>query len=146
MSKGTLNKAIIIGRLGKDPTLKYLPSGDAVASFGVATNDNYKDKEGKIVENTDWHNVSAFGKLAEICGQYLKQGSLVYVEGKLKTRKYTTKDGIEKTATEIKAESMQMLGDKKEVTVSQTETHGREAQVPNLNQKDSTDQRDDLPF
>lgn len=136
MSKGTLNKAIIIGRLGKDPTLKYLPSGDAVASFGVATNDNYKDKEGKIVENTDWHNVSAFGKLAEICGQYLKQGSLVYVEGKLKTRKYTTKDGIEKTATEIKAESMQMLGDKKEATVSQTEIHGREAQVPNLNQQD----------
>lgn len=140
MSKGTLNKAIIIGRLGKDPTLKHLPSGDAVASFGVATNDNYKDKEGNIVENTDWHNVSAFGKLAEICGQYLKQGSLVYVEGKLKTRKYTTKDGIEKTATEIKAESMQMLGDKKEATVSQTETHGREAVVPNLNQQD------DLPF
>lgn len=140
MSKGTVNKAIIIGRVGADPELKYTPSGVAVASFNLATNESYKDKDGKVVDQTDWHRIVAWNKLAEICGQYLKKGSLVCIEGKIKTRSYDDKDGQKKYVTEIRADSMQMLGDKKESTISQTETHGREAQVPDLNQQD------DLPF
>lgn len=140
MSKGTVNKAIIIGRVGADPELKYTPSGVAVASFNLATNESYKDKDGKVIDQTDWHRIVAWNKLAEICGQYLKKGSLVCIEGKIKTRSYDDKDGQKKYVTEIRADSMQMLGDKKESTVSQSETVGREAQVPNMNQQD------DLPF
>lgn len=140
MSKGTVNKAIIIGRVGADPELKHTSSGVAVASFNLATNESYKDKDGKVVDQTDWHRIVAWNKLAEICGQYLKKGSLVCIEGKIKTRSYDDKDGQKKYVTEIRADSMQMLGDKKESTISQTETHGREAQVPDLNQQD------DLPF
>ena len=105
---GTLNKAVLIGRLGKDPELKYTPSGTAVANFTVATNESYKDKDGKKVENTDWHRVVAWNKLAEICGQYLKKGSLVCIEGKIKTRSYD-KDGVKHYITEIVADEMQML-------------------------------------
>src|SRR5574343_1313169 len=105
---GTLNKVMLIGRLGKDPELKYTPSGTAVANFTVATNESYKGKDGKKVENTDWHKVVAWNKLAEICGQYLKKGSLVYIEGKIKTRSYD-KDGVKHYITEIVADEMQML-------------------------------------
>lgn len=112
MSKGTLNKVMLIGRLGKDPEMKYTPSGVTVATFSIATNESYKDKDGKAIENTDWHNVVAWKKLAEICGQYLKKGSTVYIEGKIKTRHYDHKDGTKRYVTEIIAENMQMLGSK----------------------------------
>lgn len=100
-----LNKAMIIGHLGRDPEMRYTQDGSPVANFSVATTEKYKDKE-----NTEWHKVVAFGKLAEICGQYLQKGKQVYVEGRLQTRKYTGKDGVEKYSTEIIATSMQMLG------------------------------------
>ncbi len=107
----SVNKVIIVGNLGRDPETRYLPSGDAVSNINVATTDRYKDKAtGEMKEATEWHRISFFGKLAEIAGQYLKKGSQVYVEGSLRTRKYTDKDGIEKFATEIRGESMQMLG------------------------------------
>ena len=107
----SVNKVIIVGNLGADPETRYLPSGDAVTSIRVATTDRYKDKQsGEMREATEWHSISFFGKLAEIAGQYLKKGSQVYVEGSLRTRKYTNKDGIEQYATEIRADSMQMLG------------------------------------
>lgn len=105
---GTLNKVVLIGRLGKDPEPKYTSSGTAVANFTIATNESYKDKDGKKVENTDWHRVVAWNKLAEICGQYLRKGSLVCVEGKIKTRSYD-KDGAKHYITEIVADEMQML-------------------------------------
>ena len=105
---GTLNKVVLIGRLGKDPELKYTPSGTAVANFTIATNESFKDKDGKKVENTDWHKVVAWNKLAEICGQYLKKGSLVCIEGKIKTRSYD-KDGVKHYISEIVADEMQML-------------------------------------
>ena len=90
---------------------QYLPSGDAVTSIRVATTDRYKDKQsGEMREATEWHSISFFGKLAEIAGQYLKKGSQVYVEGSLRTRKYTDKNGVEKYATDIRADTMQMLG------------------------------------
>jgi len=109
----SLNKVLIIGNLGRDPETRYLPSGDAVTNIAVATTDKWKDKQsGEQREATEWHKVSFFGKLAEIAGQYLVKGSQVYIEGKLQTRKYTDKDGVEKYSTEIKADVLQMLGGK----------------------------------
>ncbi len=106
----SVNKAIIVGRLGRDPEMRYLPNGDAIANIAVATSFKKKDKQtGDATEVTEWHRISFFGKLAEIVGQYLKKGSSVYVEGRLQTRKYVDKDGVEKYATDIVAESMQML-------------------------------------
>jgi single-strand DNA-binding protein len=106
----SVNKVILVGNLGRDPEIRYLPSGDPVANITIATSSKYKGKDGNMVEETEWHRVTFFGKLAEIVGQYLKKGRPVYVEGRLKTRKYTDKDGIEKYATDIVANEMQMLG------------------------------------
>ncbi|WP_317205089.1 single-stranded DNA-binding protein [Janthinobacterium sp.] len=107
----SVNKVIIVGNLGRDPEIRYLPSGDAIANIAVATSYKSKDRNtGEQKELTEWHRISFFGRLAEIAGQYLKKGSSVYVEGRLQTRKYTDKDGVEKYATDIVAEQMQMLG------------------------------------
>ncbi len=107
----SVNKVIIVGNLGRDPETRYMPSGDAITNIAVATTDSWKDKAtGEKKEQTEWHRISAFGKLAEIMAQYLKKGSQVYIEGSLRTRKYTDKDGIERYATEIRADTMQMLG------------------------------------
>lgn len=106
-----LNQAQIIGHLGRDPETRYLPSGEAVTNFSVATTEKWKDKAtGEPREATEWHRVSTFGKLAEICGQWLHKGSLVFVQGKITTRKYADKDGIERYSTEIRADNMKMLG------------------------------------
>lgn len=107
----SVNKVIIVGNIGKDPETRYLPSGDAVTNIVVATSEKYKDKAtSEMKEITEWHRISFFGKLAEIAGQYLKKGSAVYVEGKLRTRKWTDNAGVEKYSTDILADSMQMLG------------------------------------
>ena len=107
----SVNKVIIVGNVGRDPETRYMPSGDAVTNISVATSDRYKDKQtGEMKENTEWHRIAFFGKLAEIAGQYLKKGSQVYVEGRLRTRKWTDQSGQEKYSTEIIADSMQMLG------------------------------------
>ncbi len=107
----SLNKVLIIGNLGRDPETRYMPSGDAMTTIAVATTETWKDKQtGEKKEATEWHRVTFFGKLAEIAGQYLKKGSQVYVEGSLRTRKYTDKDGVEKYATDIRADEMKMLG------------------------------------
>jgi single-strand DNA-binding protein len=107
----SVNKVIIVGNLGRDPETRSFPNGDQVANVTIATTDRYKDKtSGEMKEITEWHRVSFFGRLAEIAGQYLRKGSQVYVEGSLRTRKWTDKDGVEKYSTEIRADSMQMLG------------------------------------
>ena len=107
----SVNKVIIVGNLGRDPEMRSFPSGDQVANVTIATTDRYKDKAtGEFKEITEWHRVSFFGRLAEIAGQYLRKGSQVYVEGSLRTRKWTDKDGQEKYSTEIRADQMQMLG------------------------------------
>lgn len=106
----SVNKVILVGNLGRDPEMRYLPSGEAVANLSVATTDKYKDKSGAMQEATEWHRVSFFGRTAEVCGQYLKKGSQVYIEGSIRTRKYTDKEGVEKYATEIRGDRMQMLG------------------------------------
>ncbi|HEV7834489.1 MAG TPA: single-stranded DNA-binding protein [Caballeronia sp.] len=107
----SVNKVILVGNLGADPETRYLPSGDAVANIRLATTDRFKDKtSGEMKELTEWHRVSFFGRLAEIVNEYLKKGSSVYIEGRIRTRKYTDQAGVEKYATEIVAEQMQMLG------------------------------------
>ena len=106
----SVNKVILMGNLGRDPEVRYLPSGDPVANITIATSSRYKSKTGEMVEETEWHRVTFFGRLAEIASQYLKKGRPVYVEGRIKTRKYTDKDGVEKYATDIIASEMQLLG------------------------------------
>lgn len=107
----SVNKVIVVGNLGKDPETRFLPDGKAVCSFSVATTDKWTDKaSGEKKEQTEWHRISAFGRLAEICGEYLKKGSQVYIEGKLRTRKWQDKEGQDRYTTEIIADAMQMLG------------------------------------
>lgn len=105
-----VNKVILIGNLGKDPEVRYTPSGTAVANFSLATSENFKDRDGNRQEKTEWHNIVAWRQLAEICGKYLHKGKQVYIEGKLTTRKWQGRDGIERYTTEIVADTMQMLG------------------------------------
>jgi single-strand DNA-binding protein len=106
-----VNKAIIIGNLGRDPEVRYLTSGQSVANFTVATSDSYTDRAGNKQERTDWHNIVVYGKQAEICGQYLKKGRQVYIEGRINYRQYEAKDGSGKRyITEIVAQRVQFLG------------------------------------
>lgn len=109
-----LNKASIIGNLGNDPDMRYTQSDTAVCNISVATTERWKNKDGERVEETEWHRVVAFGKLAEIMGEYLRKGSQVYIEGKIKTEKYTDKEGIERYSTKIYANEMKMLGGRRD--------------------------------
>ncbi|HEZ4904638.1 TPA: single-stranded DNA-binding protein [Neisseria meningitidis] len=110
----SLNKVILIGRLGHDPEVRYMPNGEAVCNFSVATSETWNDRNGQRVERTEWHNITMYRKLAEIAGQYLKKGGLVYLEGRIQSRKYQGKDGIERTAYDIVANEMKMLGGRNE--------------------------------
>jgi single-strand DNA-binding protein len=111
---GTVNRVILIGRLGKDPEIKYTPSGAAVAKFSLATDERYKDKSGEVKDHTEWHNIVAWGKLAEICGEYLTRGKLVYIEGSIRSSQWEDQSGNKRTRYEIIAWQMQMLGSKAE--------------------------------
>lgn len=106
----SVNKVILIGNLGADPEVRYLPSGEAVANLRIATTEKYKDRNGEQQEATEWHRVSFFGKTAEICSQYLKKGSAVYVEGSIRTRKWQDQSGQDRYSTEVRGDRMQMLG------------------------------------
>src|SRR5690625_4454536 len=111
MSSRGVNRVTLIGNLGKDPETRFTPSGSAVCNFSLATSESWNDKQtGQKMEATEWHRIATFGKLAEICGEYLRKGQQVYIDGKLKTSKYTGKDGIERYSTDIIANNMQMLG------------------------------------
>src|SRR6266480_3683987 len=109
---GSLNKAMIIGRLGKDPEVRYTQGGQAVASFSVATDHKWTNKSGEKQEKTEWHRVKAWGKLAELAGEYLAKGRQVYVEGRIETSEYTDKEGVKKYSTEIVANEIQFLDSK----------------------------------
>jgi single-strand DNA-binding protein len=106
----SINKVILVGNLGKDPELRYTPSGVAVATFSIATSERFKGKDGQQQERTEWHNIVVWRQLAEICGKYLHKGKQVYIEGKLQTRSYDDRDGNKRYVTEIVADQMQMLG------------------------------------
>lgn len=106
----SVNKVILLGNLGKDPELRYTPSGTAVATFTIATSEKFKGRDGENQEKTEWHNIVAWRQLAEICGKYLHKGKQVYIEGRIQTRSYDDKDGNKRYITEIVADQMQMLG------------------------------------
>ena len=140
----SLNRATILGNLGKDPEVRYTPEGTAIANVSVATTEKWKDKSGEQKEKTEWHRVSFFGKTAEAVGEYLKKGSRVYVEGKLSTRKWTDKAGVDHYTTEINATKMEML-DKKEGGDS-GKSHDSESKAPQKTGTSFDDMDDDIPF
>src|SRR6478736_491902 len=110
LEMASVNKVILIGNLGRDPETRYTTGGDAVTNLRIATTETWKDKSGDKQEKTEWHSVVLFGRQAEIAGEYLKKGRSVYIEGRLQTRKYTDKEGVEKYSTEIVGDRMQLLG------------------------------------
>jgi len=110
----SVNKVILLGNLGRDPETRYTTGGDAVTNLNIATSEQWKDKSGEKQERTEWHRVVLFGRQAEVAGEYLKKGRSVYIEGRLQTRKYTDKDGVEKYSTEIVADRMQLIGGARE--------------------------------
>ena len=144
----SVNKVIIVGNLGADPESRFAPSGDAICNIRVATSEAWKDRQtGERKEATEWHRINFYGKLAEIAGQYLRKGSQVYIEGSLRTRKWTDKDGQEKYSTEIRADEMKMLGGKPEG--QQQAAPQRQAPQQQAKPADSGgfgDFDDDIPF
>ena len=147
-----LNRIQWIGHLGKDCEVRYMPNGTAVANFSVASSEKWKDKaSGEKKERTEWLRCNAFERLAEVCGEYLKKGSLVYVEGNLQTRKYTDKDGVERYATECRVQSMKMLGGKSDDDGGEAQRREPAAAAPAQRQapKSGTgfdEMDDDIPF
>jgi single-strand DNA-binding protein len=158
-----LNKAQIIGRLGRDPEVRYMPSGEAVCNFSVATAEKWKDKaSGEVKEETTWHRITAFGRQAEIVGEYLRKGSLVFIEGKMTQRAYADKDGAEKVSHEIRMQDMKMLSSReagqggqsgggnagqpaqRPSAAPQASGQARPTRPPALNNFDDMD--DDIPF
>ena len=144
------HKTIICGNLGNAPEMRYLPSGDAVCNFSVAVSEKFKTKDGEQKEDTTWYRVNAFGKLAEICGQYLTKGASVLIDGKMQMRKYKDKDGVERESWELKADSMQMLGGKSESGGDSASTHAQpranSSQKPVTQSQVPFDDSDDIPF
>ena len=123
---GSINKVILIGRLGKDPEVKNTPGGAIVTKFSVATDESFKDRSGERQQKTEWHNIVTWNKLAEICGQYLTKGKLVYIEGKIQSRVWEDQGGNKRTSFEIVANEMKMLGAKEDSPAARPET-GRPA-------------------
>jgi single-strand DNA-binding protein len=153
----SVNKVILIGNLGRDPETRYTTGGDAVTNLRIATSEQWKDKNGEKQERTEWHTVVLFGRQAEIAGEYLKKGRSVYIEGRLQTRKYTDKEGVEKYTTEIVGDRMQLLGGRDAGSGGDTEFAGgggrREAPAvagggnrPTGSAKKPDDFDDDIPF
>jgi single-strand DNA-binding protein len=139
----SVNKVILIGNLGRDPELRYMPNGDAIASLAIATTDTWRDKNtGEKQERTEWHRAMMFGKKAEIAGEYLKKCSQVYIEGRLQTRKWTDKSDIERYTTEVIVDQMKMLGKKEPASSSTSTTSKKESSAPAHD--DPFD--DDIPF
>ena len=143
----SLNKAILIVNLGKDPDVRYSPDGSAITNITLATTESWKDKSGEKQEKTEWHRVAFFGKLAEIAGEYLKKGSQVYVEGRIQTRKWQDKDGQDRYTTEIVADKMQMLGSRtNSFEVSDAPSESKPPQRPSQKKGGFDDMDDDIPF
>tara|TARA_B100001142_G_scaffold329851_1_gene394723 strand:- start:1152 stop:1565 length:414 start_codon:yes stop_codon:yes gene_type:complete len=134
-----INKVILVGNLGKDPEVRYLDNGVAVANFSLATTENYKNKQGERVSQTEWHNIVLWRGLAEVAEKYLKKGASVYIEGKIKTRKWEDKDGNNRYSTEILGDNMTMLGGKPNTAEDNSaDAHSHSELEP--------DSKDDLPF
>lgn len=144
MARG-VNKVILVGNLGKDPDTRYMPSGSAVTNFSIATSESWKDKQtGEQKDRTEWHNISMFGRLAEIAAEYLRKGSQVYIEGKLRTRKWQDKSGNDRYTTEVVADEMQMLGGRAGGGAPAMQDSGSSSAPPQSSGPDDFD--DDIPF
>jgi single-strand DNA-binding protein len=138
-----INKVILVGNLGQDPELKNLPSGSAVCNLRIATSESWKDKQtGEMKEQTEWHSISLFGRLAEIAAQYLRKGSQVYIEGRLRTRKWQDKSGADRYTTEIIADELQLLGGKGDGQRSERPAQAKQQAEP----KQRDEFEDDIPF
>jgi single-strand DNA-binding protein len=155
----SVNKVILMGNLGRDPEVRFMPNGDAVCNFSIATTDSWKDKAGERQEKTEWHNIVMYRRLAEIAGEYLKKGRPVYLEGRLQTRKWQTKEGQDRYTTEVIADSMQMLGGRDGAPAqesqpsSQSEARDEFDQTPSRNNQSGSSNsssfdefEDDIPF
>jgi single-strand DNA-binding protein len=142
MSMAGVNKAILIGRLGADPVKRYTSSGSPVVSFRIATSESWTNREGEREERTEWHQIVAWGKLADICDQYLNKGKMVYIEGRIQTREWEDRDGNRRWTTEIIANQMQMLSSRSEDS-QRTESLG---DIPPPPPEPMTDSDDDIPF
>src|SRR5687768_9910201 len=149
----SVNKVILIGNLGKDPETRYMPNGDAVTNITLATTETWKDKNGERQEKTEWHRVTFYRKLAEIVGEYLKKGRPIYVEGRLETRKWTDKAGVERYTTDVIATDMKMLGSKPDGESRQSdyqESKPAPAAKPSSGSSSTRgefdDMEDDIPF
>ena len=136
----SVNKAILVGNLGADPELRYTPSGTAVANFNLATREQWTNKEGEKTERTEWHKIVAWGRLGEICGEYLHKGSQVYIEGRIQTRSWEDREGNKRYTTEVVASTMQMLGSPARTGKAQTEEESFPSEEP-VSIPD-----DDIPF
>lgn len=136
-----VNKAILIGRLGKDPEVRYTPDGTMVTNFNLATDEQWKDKSGEKVQKTEWHRIVTFGKLAEICGNYLVKGKLIFVEGRIQTRSWEDKDGVKRFTTEIIASNMQMLDSK-----AQSKADDSSLEASSASSNNAGTPTDDVPF
>lgn len=146
----SINKVILVGNLGKDPELRYTPSGAAVCTFSLATSDKFKNKAGESQENTEWHNIVAWKGLAEICGKYLHKGKQVYVEGKLQTRSYEDRNGNKRNVTEIVISQMQMLGSNSagRSPIADNDDRGTDSsEIPDMSNSTNDEiPYDDIPF
>ncbi|MBT3918501.1 MAG: single-stranded DNA-binding protein [Nitrosomonadales bacterium] len=149
----SVNKVILVGRLGQDPDVRYMPNETAVCNFSLATSSSYKDKTGERVDQTEWHRIVMFGKVAEIAKEYLKKGSQIFIEGRLQTRKWQTKEGQDRYTTEVVAATMQMLGSKDSASGGSESSDQQKNQPSNEPTKapspavESFDQlEDDIPF
>ena len=143
----SVNKVILVGNCGRDPEIRYMPNGKASCNISVATSSSYKNQAGEKVENTEWHRVQFFDKLAEICGEYVRKGKPIYVEGRLKYGKYTDKDGIERNTVDIIATEMQLLGGRDpEQKQSAAPAATRTAPKPVAASSGFEDMSDDIPF
>ena len=151
MARG-INKVILVGNLGKDPETRYMPNGKAVTNFSIATSESWKDKQtGEQREQTEWHNIVMYDRLAEVAAEYLKKGSQVYVEGKLRTRKWQDKEGRDRYTTEIQANEMQMLGGKsdtarREQSPAEDEFAASASASENRGRDALADEDNDIPF
>lgn len=147
----SVNKVILIGNLGKDPETRYMSNGEAVTNITLATTDTWKDKNGEKQEKTEWHRVTFYRKLAEIAGEYLKKGRSVYIEGRLETRKWTDKNGVERYTTDIVASDMKMLGSRPGSGSFESPDHEEDSPVPSRSSSSKSgggfdDMDDDIPF
>jgi single stranded DNA-binding protein (ssb) len=139
-----VNKVIIMGRLGQDPEVRYTPAGTCIANFNIATSENFKDREGNKQERTEWHRVVLFGRTAEVAGEYLRKGSMAYIEGRLQTRKWTDKEGQDRYTTEVVGDRLQLVGGKSDSQESGHASHKAPAENTPPPAEDDFD--DQIPF